>query len=1315
MMKTFFSEIPAMTRETLSRSRPAVRSALSLLLPALMLLGVPAMAATTASVAACTVAAPCLWSNAASWTAGVPNGTDTVIITANTGVILNVNSNNITDLTIQNGAILRGDGTGWTLTLGRGGGEDLTNNGTLDFSAPNNATVVLNKNGQWGGTGTWNLSQLNLNTKNLTFTNPTTAVLNFSGNASPIINPGRVTSLATITWNFAGTVAQMLPATNNVVYGPIRINNTAGTTLGIDLTAANLLGGVNVQSGILNNGGFAITLPAGQSFQVQNGATFNLTGTTTMAGVSGGGAKTFGATSTVDYGGANQAVTTETYGHLILSGSGTKTPAAGAAIVAGNFTLSGGVTYTGTTNNPAYEFRGNFSNSGTFNSGTGVYTFNGSAAQTLTGATTFTNLTLNNATGLTINNDLTVTTAAAGTLTFTSGVITTGANKVVVARACNNAGTITRTSGHVAGNIQLSFPTGSNISCTFHTGDTTTYRPINVTFASITSAGSAIGTSSQSAGDHPNIATADIDATRSVNRYWTLTNAGIAFTNYSATFNFVAGDLDAGVNTSAVVVRRFSGGSWDLTTVTGTLTGTSSQATTLTGFGDFAIGQTTVNHYFVSNAATGVNCAAENVTIAAHNSAHSAAVAAGRTITVTAARVAGAAGNHGDWSLVTGTGILNNGTADDGVATYAFAAGESSVVLALKDTHVQTVNIAVTDGTATDTSGTASADAGYNQDLGFVNSGFRVTDGGGPPVPATIATQTAGTASATYGLQAIRTDTNTGACVGAFASGSDVTVELASQCNNPIACIAGQNVTITNNAVSATIASNPNAAVTAYTSRSLRFGANSQALFTLNYPDVGLISLFARYNIPLGTGAPSGNYMSGSSNQFVVKPAGFTLSSIQQTAVPNLANPGAADAAGAKFIKAGEAFSVTVTARNSAGSPTPNYGQEITPETVRLASSLVAGLGLTNNPALANPTAFGAFGAGVATGTTFSWGEVGIMKLTPSVSDADYLGAGDVTGTTSGNVGRFIPDHFDASLNAPQFATACASGSFTYIGQPFVYATAPVITVTARNLAGVTTQNYKGTSPAAQAWWKITNTSLTSKTYTSNAGTPDQAGVPSTDPVIAVTGNGIGTLTFDSGSGLILPRSTEVVPFDAEISLAINVIDTDGVIYASNPARFGQTTTGNGIAFSTAKQMRFGRLTLGNAFGSELLDLPIPMETQYYNSSGVYVTNVADSCTTIALNNVFLSSGTATIGGAFVSGKGTLKINKPLSKVSIDLCVDLDGASPTDPACVAPTPGNKSWLQWKWSGSTYDRDPKARATFGVFKNADEFIYLRENF
>ena len=60
--------------------------------------------------------------------------------------------------------------------------------------------------------------------------------------------------------------------------------------------------------------------------------------------------------------------------------------------------------------------------------------------------------------------------------------------------------------------------------------------------------------------------------------YWTIANNGIAFTTYNATFDFVAGDIDAGSTTGTFVVAKLDGAAWSLPTV-GTRTGTSTQAT----------------------------------------------------------------------------------------------------------------------------------------------------------------------------------------------------------------------------------------------------------------------------------------------------------------------------------------------------------------------------------------------------------------------------------------------------------------------------------------------------------------------------------------------------------------------------------------------------------------------------------------------------------------------------------------------------------------------------------------------------------------
>jgi len=747
-----------------------------------------------------------------------------------------------------------------------------------------------------------------------------------------------------------------------------------------------------------------------------------------------------------------------------------------------------------------------------------------------------------------------------------------------------------------------------------------------------------------------------------------------------------------------------------------------------------------IDHYRVQNNASGINCQAESVTITPHDAAHAAqTLNSSTTITVTSQFVSGSGGpgNRGDWSIVSGGGTLNNGTADDGVATYTFAAGgESSVVLALKNTWAQTVNVAVTDGSATDTSGTASADAGYNQNLTFDAAGFRFVDASNAVLP----NQVAGVTSSTLYLQAIRSSScgATGACTGActvapgFASGSSVTIGLASECVNPSACQAGQLVTIANNGAS-TIAANNAGSVSSYTNKSLLFGANGLAAFTLNYPDVGAVRLHARYNIPLGTGGASSTNMTGTSNSFVVKPHTFTLSDIRRSS-DAFANPGAASAAGAVFARAGEAFSATVTARNALGNATPNFGKETSPEGARLTSTLVSGLGLSNNPALANATSFGSFNAGSATGTAFNWPEVGIITLTAAIADGDYLGAGDASVlTASGNVGRFSAHHFTlsgATLTNRVAAGCSPASSFTYLGEALGLGFA----LTARAAGGTTTLNYA----SANGFAKLPSTAGTASPVSTLGWGAVNAGTDLTGRIDALGGT---ALTWTAGVANV---STSIAiaraggpdgPF-AAANLGIAPVDQDGAALASAALNLDvDGAGGNDRALIGSTTLRFGRLKVHNALGSGLTALPVPLETQYYNGFG-FVTNAADSCTQLLRSDVMFRNFQKNLGAcetgattppaalSFAAGKATLTLAKPVAGVdgAVDGSVDLTprlssavtGSTCLNGASSAATDAAKRWLQFDWAGSgTHDQNPSGRAAFGLGRGANEFIYFRE--
>jgi MSHA biogenesis protein MshQ len=285
---------------------------------------------------------------------------------------------------------------------------------------------------------------------------------------------------------------------------------------------------------------------------------------------------------------------------------------------------------------------------------------------------------------------------------------------------------------------------------------------------------------------------------------------------------------------------------------------------------------------------------------------------------------------------------------------------------------------------------------------------------------------------------------------------------------------------------------------------------------------------------------------------------------------------------------------------------------------------------------------------------------------------------------------------------------------------------APVITVTAQSLAGTTTLNYTG------SLFRLTNASLIGRTYTPTPASPTltTTGLPATtsDPAIVSSGGGVGTLTFSTGTGLLFTRGAPIAPLSANIALSINVIDLDSVAATTNPVTFG---AGSGIPFTTTGNTQYyGRLALRDALGSELLDLPMSLTTQYYLSATQgFTPNTADVCTVapaIAFSNPLQNVTVAEMcvrdtGSPGVSGAGcptaassALQYDPVAVAGGFNLILAAPGSGNNGAITVTATP--YSWLLYPWSVSSgINSAPTANGTFGIFPGPPSRIYQRETY
>jgi len=396
----------------------------------------------------------------------------------------------------------------------------------------------------------------------------------------------------------------------------------------------------------------------------------------------------------------------------------------------------------------------------------------------------------------------------------------------------------------------------------------------------------------------------------------------------------------------------------------------------------------------------------------------------------------------------------------------------------------------------------------------------------------------------------------------------------------------------------------------------------------------------------------------------------------------------------------------------------------------------------------------------------YSYSEVGIIELHANLTGGQFLGDanyGNIEGQVT-NVGRFIPAYFTQSVASPGNLIAnhsmlttdpsatCSTENWTYAGQTIddgivdlgsiSYETIdiPSINITAYNINDDVTKNY-----TEVGFIKLLATGIDISLPVAD-DEKERATPPVINDKVKITGvmsygddpepsgvSGVLTYTFNVSDHFIYEHNqySKLSPFPAKIPFNIDEIeDSDGVkLYVGSDPNITATVK----VLTEGVEVHFGRWLMENSFSPETSDLPMPMFVQHFNGTD-FINNPQESCVTPQLVNKIetgaIGSGSLTLWDYRLVDLDTsdgLQTNHTNASVDgNDFVSGVYRDDGIDRALLFSRPGTgnqgsldveyevPAWLKYDWNGNTtFNDNPSAIATFGIFRGNDRIIYQRE--